>query len=745
MTDKIVTVQAATISGSEPTQTPVNADVSTINVTAVVQDANVSASVDETKLDVQVSGMGEEVLPNDTLFKRNQEYSHIGDTFKARTGKLFLELVSKSDVVSLLVNYKRTFIENKTVTEVKSFAIGKKLVDTSSMQDSARKRLDKVFNDLFTYSDQNSKRVGKNVVENQLVSELVKLTTGKNVVDTATTQDVLSRQVNFFRIFVDSVDATDDFLGEANVDDDQTARIGKNVVEYTTLSDTDSKKVSPNKLETVSTAEQKSVKTTKVLLDSKILSDIVRLAYSKVTNDTTSNSEVLLVNLGKSVLEYTNTSDTPYKRVAKNYVDTLSNTDPNAKTVGKNTNDTTDAADVNYMQFVKIVNELVNSTDVVAQLIKPGKVDQAAATDVKFLALGKNLVETQITTDVYSRVVNYNRIFTDTVDATDDFLGQANIDDDQTARVGKNVIEYVGFQESKDFKTGKYLLDTLNSSEVLAKNFGKNLLDQFSKSDIVSKTAGKNIVDAADAGDLFTRIVAYNRSFTDTLAYSEVVSKESRKILTDLFSSVDLFSRLVNYNRTFADITTTADIKYFNVSKKLVDTTNATTDTVFLTPNKRAEDSFTTTDSLSRTVDYKRTYTDIVDATDDFLGEANIDDDQIARVGKVLVDYPTTSDMPTFSGGKTLADSAAAQEASYKKTTKPVNDQFSTSETVNRKPGKGLVDTVISADVFSFNKTTNLPLLDSAGANDSGLINIQSYFAGTFATPGYVGTNTSFT
>ena len=99
---------------------------------------------------------------------------------------------------------------------------------------------------------------------------------------------------------------------------------------------------------------------------------------------------------------------------------------------------------------------------------------------------------------------------------------------------------------------------------------------------------------------------------------------------------------------------------------------------------------------------------DSVDATDDFLGVANTDDDQTAFFNKSVVDYSSTADQKRL------------------RVTKP------------------LAEIMSSLDVISFFKFKGLLFLETAATNDSGFINNQNYFAGAYTTAGYVGTNTNF-
>ena len=330
------------------------------------------------------------------------------------------------------------------------------------------------------------------------------------------------------------------------------------------------------------------------------------------------------------------------------------------------------------------------------------------------------------------------------VDATDDFLGQANIDDDQVARVGKNLVEHISFPETLTFAAAKSLADQSSLAEAITKVYQKLLQDQATNSDVKTLDVTKPVLDTTTSNDSFIRLVNYSRGPVELVDANDQAAKSVAKTLADITTTLDVFSRVVNYYRTFLDTSTTADIKYFNIGKVLQDTSTSS-DTATKASTKAVLEQVNSTESFARTVQYYRTYQDAVDATDDFFGSANIDDDQISRVGKYLTELPTTSETVTTATGKILTDIGSVVEAAYKQVAKPFTDQFTRTDQLYKQPRKVQTDSVIAADVFSFNKTTNLPRTDSTSATDSGVINNQSYFAGTFATPGYVGTNTIFT
>jgi len=115
--------------------------------------------------------------------------------------------------------------------------------------------------------------------------------------------------------------------------------------------------------------------------------------------------------------------------------------------------------------------------------------------------------------------------------------------------------------------------DEVPLSEVLAIAYNKILDDGYSVTELASLYIIKRPEDSVSTSDAFSRVVEYNRSFTDAFtlddAYlinkdfygnkgnifgvSDIVGLQYEKLQTDSVSTSDQFDRVVEYNRTFTD------------------------------------------------------------------------------------------------------------------------------------------------------------------------------------------------
>jgi len=118
--------------------------------------------------------------------------------------------------------------------------------------------------------------------------------------------------------------------------------------------------------------------------------------------------------------------------------------------------------------------------------------------------------------------------------------------------------------------------------------------------------------------------------------------------------------------------------------------------------------------------------TDLVDATDDFYGLANVDDDQTARIDKVVIDYGTLTESFSRIAAfiRSFTDIATISETFGKSISKILSDQINRSEIVTKLYSKVSTETVSSSQTLS--------------------INIQSYFQSDYVTVGYAGQNYTY-
>jgi hypothetical protein len=437
MTERVVIISAPNIVANKITYANQVVNKATPELITNVVVSGVTTEVTTDIVKSIVTGLGEESLPNPTLFKRSQEYVSALDAPTITTSKTFADSLTTLDSFNVLIQYNRIFEETQPTSETIDKFVGKGLVNLSDVSDQNLNSVYKVLLDNVENLDTKTIRINKILVDPVQKLDQARIRIGKLVTETKTVSDIFSRTVNYNRTLLDFIDATDDFLGEANIDDDQVARVGKAVIDYANTQD-----------------NVRSIRVNKSLQDTETTTDI----FART------------VNYNRQFVDIAQESDLSFYRVGKNIQDTETATDVFSRVVNYNPQltDLAQRLDTSFYEINKTVQ------------------DTAQESDLSFYQVGKNLQDTETTADIFARTVNYNRTLLDFIGATDDFLGEANIDDDQVARVGKAVIDYANTQDIASKFSNTYLQDSYISTDTIYKIPSKNISEILITSDVIT-------------------------------------------------------------------------------------------------------------------------------------------------------------------------------------------------------------------------------------------------------------------
>ncbi|CAB4122917.1 hypothetical protein UFOVP33_74 [uncultured Caudovirales phage] len=347
---------------------------------------------------------------------------------------------------------------------------------------------------------------------------------------------------------------------------------------------------------------------------------------------------------------------------------------------------------------------------------------------------------------------------------------------------------------------------------------GRNpfLYDMGVVSDTATLSVGKVLTELAASSDV--QHIVFGKNPTDTAHTSHVHTFQVEKSLADLKSTIEG----PFFVQDFVDASYFAEIYLWSkgyptlaVDKVLADVGDAY-DFVSVQPEKVASDASYTFEGPYNDQDYAdksyfaETYvgtsgpvfvigknlTENLIATDDFLGAANIDDDQVMVFGKTLTD-PTTasesmakgfargvadsahaSDTPALTTGKGLADVIASSQIVVRQVDKNSTDTANTSETRVARVDKVLSEFPVTGDLKTFSlakvatdsvassdaavrgtakaftdsvsksdaavRTTGKALADSAHPSDAGTLRKTDYSDITYFAEAYVGSTLNF-
>jgi hypothetical protein len=357
-----------------------------------------------------------------------------------------------------------------------------------------------------------------------------------------------------------------------------------------------------------------------------------------------------------------------------------------------------------------------------------------------------------------SLVADFRRDFYDTVDASDDFYGAANLDDDQTAQAIKVANNTVFGTDEQSFH-----------SETNVEVSQAVMLDT-SALEVTSRYVSSTVVASA-------ALLAPTKNNVDGVVLTSEHTLAASNVLSSTATSTDLGLYGLDKINTDTAIPSDQAANYIDKSITLLEYFYGE----YTSSNYSANPDFTVADKIvSLTSQFNRGIHDIVSSTDDFYGAASIDDDQIALVSKYLHIGIDSLDTQQFSISSTLAsDIRSIADYVYSYSTKEASSNLyigdlhtlshakqvvsvlDTADLPYTYATKVLASDIAHSDMFSAtaviqapnqqavvydNYTSSLSTAHMSGvlSEDGGLINTQDYFFGEYVTPGYVGINTYF-
>ena len=349
--------------------------------------------------------------------------------------------------------------------------------------------------------------------------------------------------------------------------------------------------------------------------------------------------------------------------------------------------------------------------------------DVVGKDDSQILEVNKGLTENLGTTEELP-TFDIQKQVDDVVDAGDEFNAVATTDDGEVMVFGKTLADEWTYSDSVSVQPEKVFADTVDhptdqidtievskgiedvqvTSEDMLFDTSKALEDLPTTSDQVSFGIGYTIQNWANQGEGPNFYDTYASGyFLETYALEGFPMLDIVKGLSDTVHATDDFFGVANtddeevmqfgktlgevfhysdqanlgYTKPLVDLVSHVDAQIFFVGKLLTDQVNKT-DLVTKDSSKALADVFSSSDIVvcnsgkgindsANTAEYnsfvlQKRITDLVQTTDDFLGNANADDDETMLFGKTISDSFTKSDSTVITAGKGLADAASTSE-----------------------------------------------------------------------------------
>jgi len=364
-------------------------------------------------------------------------------------------------------------------------------------------------------------------------------------------------------------------------------------------------------------------------------------------------------------------------------------------------------------------------------------------SETRFMLFQKGRVETLLTTEARSFALS--KSFAELLDATDDFQGNANIDDDQVMVLSKTLsVEQQTVSDSASVTAGKLFTESKTvTDQIDSVAFAKALTEDKVTSETKSFDIFKALTDMVDAGDEFNavaltddgEVMVFGKTLADSVAQTDAVSLQPEKGTTDQNSTADQID-YIDFGKGLTDNPLTSESKQFDVAKPLSDASTLADVRLVSAGKTIADRVYYPADGPNQYDTYSPTYfasdyvregfpaisfgkglSDSVQTTDDFYGAANADDDETMVFGKVLGEVATTGDSKVFAASKALADTSTSSDVRTSSLSKPVTDTVSKSDVATKGAGKSLLDGSITSDIVV--RAAGKGVADSAATADN--------------------------
>lgn len=579
MTDKLVQTTAQIVNANKQVYSTITTKVSAPGISS--NETNIiplNTSVENIQILGTVINMGEEILPNPSLFKRINDSYRIFDGLKLNYKLTKLDTVSVLDTVSIRAIYRAIFAESKiTDDSYKTFVLNKTLLENKVFIDVLNKSFNKSLVDTVSKNDSIKVFYNKNLLEIITNTEKLTLNYGKAVNNSITSTESITKTINFNRNFTEFVNATDDFYGLANLDDDQTVTINKVVFDWIASTEIQSIIVTITKLDQAITLEQNSIELAKPFSDSSNITDNKSLNTQKVFIDVSNSIDIKTFGSNKALLDINTTLDTSNKRATKLLFDILSTQEQASLTNLKPLSETFSISDtfIKVWQINRLIEDTVNSLDTLLRTdVVKALQSTASILDIPNVSITKIFADNLASTDILSGTVNYKRNLFDNISITDDFFGSANIDDDQIASVGKNNIEILLTSEQKTFDVAKLLFSSLASTDTNEITVTRPFVDTFNIEELTSVNTGKNLLENKYISE--SNLFDFNKTQIDILSLNEYIAHKNTKPIVDTVSFIESIANTPK--KPFIDQTTSTDLitffKFVNSLLTDITTTN---------------------------------------------------------------------------------------------------------------------------------------------------------------------------
>jgi len=399
---------------------------------------------------------------------------------------------------------------------------------------------------------------------------------------------------------------------------------------------------------------------TKVLGETFILNETLLFAFGRFVNDTTLIPDSLDFDIQKSLFEAPAANDELVKFLSKATSEIVQIADAKAVDFTKPRTETSSVSDASVRNPNKQPSDTARATEDPNFTVGKATSETARGTDAISLGPNKQSSDTARGTDADTAQFNKLAEFA-IVRGTDVSTRQVNKQPSDTARgtdadpdftIGKNPSDTArGTDADPDFTIGKNTTDTARGTDAVGKDVVRGTTADTSRAtDTDTLTVGKNTTDTSSITDSAVRTIV--KAVSDFISLSEGLSAFGAIDISfsnaeaNISNVIDVFSRVVTYNRTFTETARGTDAVSKGPNKQPSDTARGTDADPDFTIGKNTTDTARGTDTSVREVGKNPSDT------------ARGTDTSVRAVGKNPSDTARGTDTSVRAVGKNPSDTA---------------------------------------------------------------------------------------
>lgn len=299
-----------------------------------------------------------------------------------------------------------------------------------------------------------------------------------------------------------------------------------------------------------------------------------------------------------------------------------------------------------------------------------------------------------------------------------------------TAHLFKNVSEVVSMGTVSDIATkdfGKGLIDTPTMTEVLAYAFNKPLADAGALSDVAAKAFSRPVTDSFTSADAYVN--AFGKNPSETPAVTDAQVFVVGKALSDTAGMSDVLVRVMAYNRSFSDSVTVSDALSTSIEEGLnrsPQNTAGVTDVAALGYSKPVSESPSATDAHSY-------------AFSKAVSEAPSISEQVGKAPSLVkADGADAADSPllllekNFGTGLQTGNTAEVSESTVFSLSLVRTETPSVADVFAKSISKVIADTADISDTFLLEEANNINPSNTANASDAAVFSLGVNKSNTF-------------